>query len=118
MTTTVNSQKQAGAVGTMSEREITLRTVTVIAAAVIALAFLFGFGNVFDLAVRLGVPIYVAPLVAPAVDLSVLGLLVGVRYLSAHGARVAVAGSTAVDRRRCRNCRSECCRSVALGRVW
>ncbi|GDY33930.1 hypothetical protein [Gandjariella thermophila] len=38
------------------------------------------------LGLRLGVPAYVAPLVAPAVDLSVLGLLVGTRYLALHGA--------------------------------
>ncbi|MCK9923363.1 hypothetical protein MXD61_16035 [Frankia sp. AgPm24] len=50
-------------------------------AMVVALAFLFGFGNVWTLALRLGVPAYVAPLVAPAVDLSVLGLLVGIRIL-------------------------------------
>nr|WP_246154089.1 hypothetical protein [Saccharopolyspora hirsuta] len=55
--------------------------------SVIALTFLFGCGNVLNLALRLGVPMYVAPLVAPAVDLSVLGLLVGTRYLALHGAR-------------------------------
>ncbi|GDY33778.1 hypothetical protein [Gandjariella thermophila] len=38
------------------------------------------------LGLRLGVPAYVAPLVAPAVDLSVLGLLVGTRYLALYGA--------------------------------
>lgn len=53
---------------------------------VIALTFLFGFGNVLNLALRLGVPMYVAPLVAPAVDLSVLGLLLGTRYLALQGA--------------------------------
>jgi hypothetical protein len=40
---------------------------------VVGLAFIFGFGNVLDLALRLGVPVWVAPLVAPAVDLSILG---------------------------------------------
>ncbi|WP_461033495.1 DUF2637 domain-containing protein [Streptomyces mayteni] len=59
---------------------------TAIMAAVIALTFLFGFGNVLALGLRLGVPAYVAPLVAPAVDLSVLGLLLGVRYLALNGA--------------------------------
>jgi hypothetical protein len=54
--------------------------------AVVALTFLFGFGNVWHLAVTLGVPGYVAPLIAPAVDLSVLGLMVGSRYLAMHGA--------------------------------
>lgn len=53
---------------------------------VIGLTFMFGFGNVLDLALRLGVPAYVAPLVAPAVDLTVLGLLVGTRQLAVVGA--------------------------------
>jgi hypothetical protein len=34
----------------------------------------------------LGVPVYVAPLVAPAVDLSVLGLLIAIRELAVRGA--------------------------------
>ncbi|WP_220131296.1 hypothetical protein [Streptomyces sp. PT12] len=59
---------------------------TLIMATVIGLTFLFGFGNVLALGLRLGVPAYVAPLVAPAVDLSVLGLLLGVRYLALNGA--------------------------------
>lgn len=55
-----------------------------------ALTFLFGFGNVFTLALRLGVPVWVAPLVAPAVDLPVVGLLIAIRYLSLRGAPVEV----------------------------
>ncbi|MDH6213143.1 SpdA protein [Streptomyces pseudovenezuelae] len=54
--------------------------------AVVGLTFLFGFGNVWALAARLGVPALVAPLVAPAVDLSVLGLLLGIHYLALQGA--------------------------------
>jgi len=45
------------------------------------------FGNVWTLALRLGVPAWVAPLVAPAVDLSVMGLLLGTRFLALHGVR-------------------------------
>lgn len=63
-----------------------IRSVTLIMATVIGLTFLFGFGNVLALGLRLGVPPYVAPLVAPAVDLSVLGLLLGIRYLALNGA--------------------------------
>ncbi|MFF7655792.1 SpdA protein [Streptomyces sp. NPDC007983] len=59
---------------------------TIIMTAVVGLTFLFGFGNVWTLALRLGVPPWVAPLVAPAVDLSVLGLLLGTRYLALQGA--------------------------------
>ncbi len=69
------------------ERKITLRAVTLIMGAVVGLTFLFGFGNVWTLALRLGVPLWVAPLVAPAVDLSVMGLLLATRYLALHGAR-------------------------------
>lgn len=57
---------------------------------VVGLTFLFGFGNVLNLALRLGVPVWVAPLVAPAVDLSILGLLLGTRHLALSGASVDV----------------------------
>lgn len=66
------------------------RVVTVIMATVVGLTFLFGFGNVLNLALRLGVPIWVAPLIAPAVDLSVLGLLLATRHLAVRGATVEV----------------------------
>jgi hypothetical protein len=56
---------------------------------VVGLTFLFGFGNVLSLALRLGVPVWVAPLVAPAVDLSILGLLLGIRHLVLCGAVAA-----------------------------
>jgi len=62
-----------------------VRLVTVIVGAVVALTFLFAFGNVATLGIRLGVPTYVAFLVAPAVDLSVVALLVGTRHLAMHG---------------------------------
>jgi hypothetical protein len=64
--------------------------VTVIAGVVVALTFMFGFGNVFNLALRLGVPVWVAPLVAPAVDLSIVGLLLGTRHLALAGAPAEV----------------------------
>jgi hypothetical protein len=57
---------------------------------VVGLTFLFGFGNVLNLALRLGVPVWVAPLVAPAVDLSILGLLLGIRHLALAGASANV----------------------------
>ncbi|MEU2683951.1 DUF2637 domain-containing protein [Streptomyces hygroscopicus] len=69
----------------MSEDRITQRTVTVIMGVIAALAFVFSFGNVWALALRLGVPAPVAPLIAPMVDLSVVGLLVALRYLSLRG---------------------------------
>lgn len=69
-----------------------VRTVTVIMGVVVALTFLFGFGNVLNLALRLGVPAWVAPLVAPAVDLSIVGLLLGTRHLALTGASPEVLG--------------------------
>jgi hypothetical protein len=67
-------------------RDPVLTAVTVIVGVIVGLTFLFGFGNVLALALRLGVPAWVAPLVAPAVDLSVVGLLLSIRHLSLRGA--------------------------------
>ena len=69
-----------------SDQAPIVQAVTVIMGVVVGLTFLFGFGNVINLALRLGVPVWVAPLVAPAVDLSILGLLLGTRHLALHGA--------------------------------
>ncbi|MCM2420631.1 DUF2637 domain-containing protein [Streptomyces sp. RKAG293] len=63
----------------------TQRIVTAVMAVIAALAFTFSFGNVWSLALRLGVPHPVAPLIAPMVDLSVVGLLVALRHLALHG---------------------------------
>ncbi|MET8854524.1 hypothetical protein [Amycolatopsis sp. NPDC004625] len=71
-------------------RDPVLSAVTLIVGIIVALTFLFGFGNVFALALRLGVPVWVAPLVAPAVDLSVVGLLIAIRSLSLRGAPAEV----------------------------
>lgn len=72
------------------ESAVVVRAVTAIIGTVVGLTFLFGFGNVLNLALRLGVPGWVAPLVAPAVDLSVIGLLIGTRHLALHGASSAL----------------------------
>jgi hypothetical protein len=63
----------------------TWRMITVVLALITALTFAFGFGNVWALGRSLGVPQFVAPLVGPAVDLSVAGLLIGIRHLSMAG---------------------------------
>ncbi|WP_322755351.1 hypothetical protein [Frankia sp. Cas3] len=70
-----------------------VRLVTVIVGIVVGLTFLFGFGNVATLGVRLGVPTYVAFLVAPAVDFSVVALLLGMRHLALHDGPVEVLRS-------------------------
>ncbi len=50
---------------TPTEHSVIVRTITVIMGTVVGLTFLFGFGDVLNLALRLGVPVWVAPLVAP-----------------------------------------------------
>lgn len=79
--------------GRVKPGALVVRAVTVIIAAVVGLTFLFGFGNVLSLGLRLGVPVWVAPLVAPAVDLSILGLLLGIRHLAHVGASLEVLRS-------------------------
>lgn len=49
------------------------------------LAFAFSFGNVWTLDLTLGIERHIAPLVGPAVDLSVIGLLVTVQWLALAG---------------------------------
>jgi hypothetical protein len=49
-----------------------VRAITVIMGTVVGLTFVFGFGRVLNLAVRLGVPAWVALLAAPAVDLPIV----------------------------------------------
>ncbi|GLY68789.1 hypothetical protein Atai01_54080 [Amycolatopsis taiwanensis] len=70
----------------MGEHRPVVQTVSVLMGVVVGLTFLFGFGNVLGLALKLGVPVYVAPLVAPAVDLTVVGLLIATRHLAEAGA--------------------------------
>ncbi|MFE5995283.1 DUF2637 domain-containing protein [Streptomyces sp. NPDC056454] len=79
----------------MAEERFTRRTVTVVMAVIAALAFVFSYGNVWALALRLGVPHPIAPLIAPMVDLSVVGLLVALRFLALRGVpKVELRAST------------------------
>lgn len=59
--------------------------VSVDATLVLLLAFAFAFGNGWQTAKILGINPWIAPLIQPAVDLAVVGLMVGVRYLAIHG---------------------------------
>lgn len=67
------------------DEKITRRAVTTIMAVIAALAFVFSFGNVWAPGRALGVPAWIAPLVGPAIDLSVVGLLCAVRALALAG---------------------------------
>ncbi len=64
---------------------LTRRAVTVIAAAIVVMTFAFSLGNVTRLCLDLGITAWIAWLVGPAVDLSVVGLMTGMRFLSLHG---------------------------------
>jgi hypothetical protein len=59
--------------------------VTVTSAVIAVCAFAFSFGNIWRLALAWGVPAPIAPLVAPMLDVSVVGLLIAIRQLSLHG---------------------------------
>jgi hypothetical protein len=61
------------------------RGLTAVVFIVAGLSFSFGLGNGWQLGVRLGVPGWIAPLVAPAVDLSVVALLASMQFLRANG---------------------------------
>jgi hypothetical protein len=61
------------------------RFVTVLAVVVGGLCFLFSLGNVYQLAVDLELWVWIRPLVAPAVDLSIVALVVGIRFLARRG---------------------------------
>ncbi|MGW4590162.1 hypothetical protein ACWEKJ_22785 [Amycolatopsis thermoflava] len=67
-------------------RAFVVHAVTVIMGVVVGLPSLFGFRNVLNLALRLGVPTWVVPLLAQAVDLPTIGLLLGIRQLALTGA--------------------------------
>jgi hypothetical protein len=64
---------------------LTRYAVTVITAAIVAMTFAFSLGNVTMLCLVLGIAPQLAWLIGAAVDLSVVGLLTGVRFLSLHG---------------------------------
>lgn len=81
----VGSLSGAGWVVPAGEWVFTRRAVTATLVMVAVFAFTFSFTNVWALGLRLGVARWAAPLLAPAVDLSVAGLVLAVRFLSLHG---------------------------------
>ena len=75
----------SGAVGVDTVAVLIRRGLSAVVFVIAALSFAFGFGNGWLLGLELGVPGWIAPLVAPAVDLSVGALLVSLQYLRSHG---------------------------------
>ena len=82
---TDNSPAPEGARPPVSGEAFTRRAITVITAAIVIMTFAFSLGNVTQLCLDLGITAWIAWLVGPAVDLSVVGLLAGMRFLSLHG---------------------------------
>jgi len=82
-TTDIYSDNMSGAIR---------RTVTAVVFVIAGLSFAFGFGNGWSLGVLLGVPTWIAPLVAPAVDLSVVALLASLHYLRANTSAGSLLG--------------------------
>jgi hypothetical protein len=76
---------------TGSAAVVVRRLVTTVTMLIAGLTFAFGFGNVWALGLQLGVAGWVAPLVAPAVDLSVMALLTALTYLRANGTKSNLA---------------------------
>lgn len=68
------------------------RTVTAVVFIIAGLTFAFGFGNGYAVGVQLGVPGWIAPLVAPSIDLSVVALLASMQYLRTNGYSGRLAG--------------------------
>ena len=64
---------------------LTRQAVTAVTIAIVMMTFAFSLGNVTHLCLDLGITAWIAWLVGPAVDLSVAGLLTGMRFLSLHG---------------------------------
>ena len=64
---------------------LTRRAITAITLTISGLCFAFCFGNAHQLCIALGIEGWIAWLIGPSVDLSVIGLLLGVRHLSSLG---------------------------------
>lgn len=85
-------RREATATFTGPAAAVVRRAVTVVVLVTAGLTFAFGFGNGWAVGVQLGVPRWIAPLTAPAVDLSVVGLLVAIHVLRAHGVQDRLLG--------------------------
>jgi hypothetical protein len=66
--------------------------VTAVVFTIAGLTFMLGFGNGYAVGLQLGVPGWIAPLVAPAVDLTVVALLASLQYLRAQGVETRLLG--------------------------
>lgn len=69
------------------------RTITTAVFIIAGLAFAFSFGNGLELGLALGVPYWIAMLVAPAVDLSVAALIISVQHIRSQGVHIRLTGA-------------------------
>jgi hypothetical protein len=63
----------------------TRAAITTITLLISGMCFAFCFGNAHRLCISLGIEGWIAWLIGPSVDLSVIGLLLGVRHLASLG---------------------------------
>jgi hypothetical protein len=70
--------------GELRELTLTRDTITVIITVVFVMSCSMSWGTVAGFCVSVGAPSWLGWLVGPSVDLSVIGLLVGIRLLSMH----------------------------------
>jgi hypothetical protein len=77
--------RQASPAFTARAAQLIRRSITAAVIVIASLSFAFGFGNGWQLGRSLGVAAWIAPLVSPAVDLSVIALLSALHYLRAQG---------------------------------
>lgn len=94
MTSRSRLSQPAGAATTFTGKAAAAlrRSVTATVFVIASLTFAFGFGNGRNVGIQLGVPGWIAPLVAPAVDLSVVALLAALQYLRASGVEGRLIG--------------------------
>lgn len=69
------------------------RAISFAVGVIATLSFAFGFGSGLALGQRLGVPRWMCPLVAPAVDLTVLTLIVSIQVLRSAGVATHLASA-------------------------
>ena len=69
------------------------RTITAVVIIIAALSFAFSFGSGLALGLALGAPRWIAGLVTPAVDLSVLALITAIQYIRAQGITSRLVGA-------------------------
>jgi hypothetical protein len=69
------------------------RTILLVVIIIAGLSFAFSFGTGWQLGIQLGEPRWISPLISPAVDLSVLCLIISIQYVRAQGITSRLIGA-------------------------